>query len=93
MRGGQLAYALKGLLSLFALAPLLAGAETPLAPPAVLLTAGDIADCGSGAAATAKLLDIHPGLILSVGDLAYPSGSREDFKRFSRRPGDGSYRA
>lgn len=81
MRGGQLTYALKGLLSLFALAPLLSSAETPLAPPAVLLAAGDIADCGPGAAATAHLIDAHPGLVLAVGDLAYPLGSMEDYKK------------
>lgn len=68
-------------LALLALAPLLASAETTLGPPAVLLAAGDIADCGPGAAATAILIDAHPGLILAVGDLAYPLGSGEDFKK------------
>jgi len=65
---------------LFALVSLLAGVATSPDPP-VLLAAGDIADCGPGAAATAKLLDIHPGLVLAVGDLAYPLGSRENFKK------------
>ncbi|MEF8729531.1 MAG: metallophosphoesterase [Accumulibacter sp.] len=77
----QPAYALPGSLALLALAPLLAGAAPPLAAPAVLLAAGDIADCGSGSAATAKLIDTHPGMVLAVGDLAYPLGSREDFKK------------
>lgn len=75
-------YGLQRLLAVVALAPLLADAEAPLSPPpVVLLAAGDIADGGSGAAATAELLDRHPGLVLAVGDLAYPVGSREDFKK------------
>lgn len=80
-RGVQPGDTLKRLLALFALAPLLSSAETPLAPAAVLLAAGDIADCGPGAAATANLINAHPALVLAVGDLAYPLGSREDFKK------------
>lgn len=79
--GAQPTYALRHFLAFLALAPLLSSAETPPFAPAVLLAAGDIADCGPGAAATAKLLDTHPGLVLAVGDLAYPLGSREDFKK------------
>jgi hypothetical protein len=51
------------------------------AEPAVLVGAGDIADCRdlSGAEATAKLLEKIPGTVMAVGDLAYPDGSRENF--------------
>jgi hypothetical protein len=49
--------------------------------PAVLVGAGDIADCAdlSGAEATAKLLEQIPGTVIAVGDLAYPDGSKENF--------------
>jgi hypothetical protein len=48
---------------------------------AVLVGAGDIADCAdlSGAEATAKLLERIPGTVMAVGDLAYPSGTKEQF--------------
>ena len=48
---------------------------------AVLIGAGDIADCSdlSGAEATAKLLEANPGTVMALGDLAYPNGSPEDF--------------
>jgi hypothetical protein len=48
---------------------------------AVLVGAGDIADCAdlSGAEATAKLLEKIPGTVMAVGDLAYPSGTKEQF--------------
>jgi hypothetical protein len=48
---------------------------------AVLVGAGDIADCKdlAGAEATAKLLDQIPGTVFAAGDLAYPDGSKEDF--------------
>ena len=48
---------------------------------AVLVGAGDIADCRNltGAEATAKLLDKIPGTVITVGDLAYPDGSKENF--------------
>lgn len=52
----------------------------PSTPP-VLLAAGDLADCGPGAALTEKLLARRPGLILAIGDLAYPNGSHADFQR------------
>src|SRR6267378_1335411 len=40
---------------------------------AILIGAGDIADCTdlSGAEATAKLLEKIPGTVMAVGDLAY----------------------
>jgi hypothetical protein len=48
---------------------------------AVLVGAGDIADCTdlSGAEATAKLLEKIPGTVMAVGDLAYPNGTKENF--------------
>jgi hypothetical protein len=48
---------------------------------AILVGAGDIADCRDliGAEATAKLLDQIPGTVMAVGDLAYPDGSKENF--------------
>src|SRR5260370_35217098 len=61
-------------------------AKSSSVPPAneqaaVLVGAGDIADCKelSGAQATAKLLDKIPGTVMAVAFLAYPSGSKEDF--------------
>src|SRR6202795_657984 len=60
--------------------------DSPFASPAVgqtaiLVGAGDIADCKdlSGAEATAKLLVQIPGTIFAAGDLAYPDGSKENF--------------
>jgi Calcineurin-like phosphoesterase len=49
--------------------------------PAVLVGAGDIADCRdlSGAEATAKLLEKIPGTVMAVGDLAYPDGTAANF--------------
>ena len=53
----------------------------PKEQTAVLVGAGDIADCKdlAGAEATAKLLDQIPGTVMAVGDLAYPDGSKENF--------------
>jgi hypothetical protein len=49
---------------------------------AVLLAAGDIASCDSrGDEATADLLDRFEGTVITLGDLAYDSGSRSEFKR------------
>jgi acid phosphatase type 7 len=42
--------------------------------------AGDIADCGAGATATAALLDDLPGTVLTVGDNVYPTGSAADYR-------------
>jgi hypothetical protein len=62
------------------------GARRGIAQPqpaqtAVLIAAGDIADCTdlSGAKATAKLLEAIPGTVAAIGDLAYPDGTRENF--------------
>ena len=56
-------------------------ATPPTDQTAILVGAGDIADCRdlSGAEATAKLLDQVPGTVMAVGDLAYPDGSKENF--------------
>jgi hypothetical protein len=56
-------------------------ATTAADQTAILVGAGDIADCKdlSGAEATAKLLDQLPGTVMAVGDLAYPDGSKENF--------------
>ncbi len=53
---------------------------------AVLVGAGDIADCKdlSGAEATAKLLEQTPGTVFAVGDLAYPDGTAENFQCYDR---------
>jgi len=48
----------------------------------IILAAGDIADCvgeGGEATRTATLLDSLPGTILTLGDNAYPDGTKEDF--------------
>ena len=45
-----------------------------------MLAAGDIAACDSdGDEQTARLLDVLPGTILALGDLAYPTGSAREF--------------
>jgi calcineurin-like phosphoesterase family protein len=53
---------------------------------AILVGAGDIADCKdlTGAEATAKLLDQIPGTVFAVGDLAYPDGSKENFECYDK---------
>jgi hypothetical protein len=50
-------------------------------PAAILVGAGDIADCAdlSGAEATAKLLEAIPGQVFTAGDNAYPAGTKEQF--------------
>ena len=47
----------------------------------VFVGAGDIADCGADAAATAALLDNIPGTVFTAGDNAYPDGSADDYAR------------
>src|SRR6478672_4604831 len=53
---------------------------------AVLVGAGDIADCRdlSGAGATAKLLGKIPGTVMAIGDLAYPDGTKENFACYDK---------
>jgi len=62
-------------------------AQTPPADTAaVLVGAGDIADCKdlSGAEATAKLLEKIPGTVFAAGDLAYPDGSKQNFECYDK---------
>jgi acid phosphatase type 7 len=53
---------------------------------AVLVGAGDIADCSniSGAEATAKLIEQIPGTVMAIGDLAYPDGTKENFTCYDK---------
>jgi len=53
---------------------------------AILVGAGDIADCRdlSGAEATAKLLDHVSGTVMADGDLAYPDGTKENFACYDK---------
>jgi len=72
-----------------ATAPAAVPAPTPTPVPggsdAILVGAGDIADCGSsgaagsGAEATAKLLDGIAGTVFTAGDNAYGSGTTRQF--------------
>jgi hypothetical protein len=62
-------------------------ARTPATDDAAILVgAGDIADCRdlSGAEATAKLLVQVPGTVMAVGDLAYPDGTKENFACYDK---------
>jgi hypothetical protein len=66
-----------------------ANADSPSRPTgnaAVLVGAGDIADCSdlSGAEATAKLLETIPGTVMAIGDLAYPDGNPENFACYDK---------
>lgn len=56
---------------------------TPVSETAVLVGAGDIGECGpgTGAEATARLLDRVEGIVFTAGDNAYPSGRAEDFRQ------------
>lgn len=53
---------------------------------AVLVGAGDIADCSglAGAESTAKLIEQIPGTVMAIGDLAYPDGSKENFACYDK---------
>ena len=58
------------------------GIPGPPPPPGagvVLVGAGDIANGGSGAEETARLLDGIPGTVFNAGDNAYPDGSATDY--------------
>jgi acid phosphatase type 7 len=61
-------------------------ASSPTDQVAILVGAGDIADCKdlTGAEATAKLLEQFPGTVMAVGDLAYPDGSKENFACYDK---------
>src|SRR5579862_670520 len=87
--------AFAGMSLLFAVVILAASLnERPQSPPttgrkdqtAVLVGAGDVADCKdlSGAEATAKLLEQIPGTVMVPGDLAYPDGSKENFECYDK---------
>jgi acid phosphatase type 7 len=62
------------------------GQDTAEQNSVVLLAAGDIADCTnlSGAEATAKILEENSGTVAAIGDLAYPDGTRENFKCYDK---------
>src|SRR5207247_3609653 len=48
--------------------------------PAVLVCAGDIAECSkNGDSLTANLLDGIPGTVFAGGDNAYPDGTSSDY--------------
>jgi calcineurin-like phosphoesterase family protein len=53
---------------------------------AILVGAGDVADCKdlSGSEATARLLEQIPGTVMVPGDLAYPDGSKENFECYDK---------
>ncbi len=54
--------------------------RTKTAPEKTLLAVGDIASCAShGDEETAALVSTVPGTIAVLGDIAYESGSRDDF--------------
>lgn len=65
-----------------------AGPKQPRTTPgeAVLVGAGDIADCAdlAGAEATAKRLEKIPGTVMAIGDLAYPDGSAANFSCYDK---------
>jgi hypothetical protein len=64
------------LLAVLGAAPATAATAAP-----VLVGAGDITQCSSGAEATAKLLDGIAGTVFTAGDNAYPHGSLADYER------------
>jgi hypothetical protein len=59
-----------------------ASKKQPAAQTFILVGAGDIASCKSpeGARATAKLIEQIPGTVFAAGDLAYESGSPDEFE-------------
>ncbi len=82
-------HALTGVLAgvlAFACAPAGAVSPSPDEVGETLIAAGDIAQCGrsgyvgTGAEATARLIDRMPGTVLALGDLAYPNGTERDFR-------------
>lgn len=55
-------------------------ASTPEPTPAIVLAAGDIADCeANGDEATAAIITSQPGTVLALGDNAYKYGSADDY--------------
>jgi len=56
---------------------------TPTPNDPVIAGAGDIANSGAGAEATAKLLDsINPTVVYTTGDNAYPNGTLSEFQTY-----------
>jgi alkaline phosphatase len=54
---------------------------TPAPPDPVLVGAGDIASCAlPGDEATAKLIERIPGIVFTLGDNAYESGTAREFR-------------
>ena len=52
----------------------------PPSAPVTVLAAGDIGQCGQpGPALTGRLLDSLQGIVLALGDLAYPNGTLQQF--------------
>jgi 3',5'-cyclic AMP phosphodiesterase CpdA len=61
--------------------PVGGGGTTPPGPAtAHILAAGDIGECGFGAAKTGQLLDSLGGTVLALGDLAYMQGTMANFR-------------
>jgi hypothetical protein len=54
--------------------------STVVTAGAVLVGAGDIAECPGQSGATAALLDSIPGTVFAAGDNAYPDGSLAEFQ-------------
>jgi acid phosphatase type 7 len=66
-------------------APAPPGPPGPVLPPTpglpqVFVGAGDIAFCDNSSAITARLADAAGGTVFTLGDNAYPSGTREEFR-------------
>ena len=54
--------------------------DVPVIPDATIVAAGDIGVCGRAEVeATARVIDGISGLVLGLGDLAYPDGTDRDF--------------
>jgi hypothetical protein len=56
-----------------------AGAPFDPALESQLLAAGDIADCTPGAELTAKILDRLPGVVATLGDTVYETGTPQNY--------------
>lgn len=72
---------------------MLCGAASAHEPDPVVLIAGDVAQCDvPGAQLTAQLIKSLPYTVLALGDLAYPSGTPEEFKH-CYEPAWGAFKA
>jgi hypothetical protein len=79
---GALAGLLGAIIALYGLTSSAVEAEVRNSSSVTVLAAGDIAVCRSpGAKETAKLIENMAGTVLAVGDLAYPNGTRANFKK------------